>query len=171
MFEKISQQPSVLQLKQKYEMLPARDRLALKILALVLVVLVLYGAGWKPAQSYMLSAQATLEQRKDLLALVKENKSALKRLAGQNGGASQQLDSQQLVSTVTNLAKRQGLKLKRFEPSGQNEVKVWVDNASFDKLIQWLSLMNASVKVRVEQISLEKEDAEGLVNARITLSS
>ncbi|TNC82526.1 MAG: hypothetical protein C9356_03655 [Oleiphilus sp.] len=171
MLDKILQQPSILQLKQKVELLPARDRMALKVLALVVLALFLYAALWQPARSYMMAAKAEVEQRKDLLALVQDNKAALKQLVGQSGSSSQKLDSQQLVSTVTNLAKRQGLNLKRFEPSGQNEVKVWVDNASFDKLIQWLSLMHSSVKVRVEQISLEKEDAEGLVNARITLSS
>ena len=171
MLEKMTHHPTILQLRQKYEQLPSRDRLALKVLSAVLCGLILYGAMWAPAKSFMEDARSDLEDRKALLALVAENKAVLKRMSGRASGSGQKLDSQQLVSTVTNLAKRQGLNLKRFEPSGESEVKVWVDNASFDKLIRWLSSMNTTVKVKVDQISLEKEDAEGLVNARITLSS
>ncbi|WP_197470108.1 type II secretion system protein GspM, partial [Oleiphilus sp. HI0117] len=93
---------------------------------------------------------------------------------GQNnqGSASKKaLNSQQLVSSVTNLAKQQKVALKRFEPSGDNKLKVWVDDASFDKVISWLSRLKSSLGVRVEQISIDKDDAPGKISARMTLSS
>ena len=113
MFEKIAHNPSILQLRQKYELLPSRDRLALKVLSAVVFLFVLYGAIWTPAKNYMDNALVELEERQALLALVEENKAVLRKMSGPSQSA-RKLDSQQLVSTVTNLAKRQGLDLKRF---------------------------------------------------------
>jgi general secretion pathway protein M len=81
------------------------------------------------------------------------------------------LSSQQLVSSVSNLAKKHGVMLKRFEPSGDKKIKVWVDNASFDKMITWLTALKTSLNIEVEQISVEKDDVEGQVSSRLTLST
>ena len=173
MIEKLMQNPAILNAQKQYEMLPSRDRLALKVLAVALGLCILYFGAWVPAQNYMLDAANNLESKQTLLKLVNENKASLSSLAKASSSSSGNpaLNSQQLVSSVTNLAKQQGLNLKRFEPSGENKLKVWMDEQSFDKIAQWLDRLSKSLNVRVEQISIEKEDAEGLVSARLTLSS
>ena len=171
MFDSLKQNPNILNAQKQYEMLPSRDQLALKLLLGVVSILVLYGLFWLPAQSFMTTAKADLAQRQVLLQLVQTNKSTLKSLASTSQNSSTKLDSQQLVSSVTNLAKKHSLALKRFEPSGERKIKVWVDEASFDKVMTWLNALNTKLNVNVEQISIEKDDAPGLVSARLTLSS
>ena len=171
MLAKLKQHPSVLKLLKQFEMMPARDQLALKVLAAVMLVLFLYFGLWQPAYQYKQNAQIDLQQQQDLLALVMENKAALTQMSGAGSSTSAALNSQQLVSAVTNLAKQAGVLLKRFEPSGEQEIKVWVEDASFDKMMNWLNTLQKTLNVRVEQISLEKTDAPGLVSARLTLSS
>lgn len=171
MFESISQNPSVVALRRQYDGLPARDQLALKVLVVALVVALAYFAAWVPAKNYMESAERQLQKSQEVLATVEANKAALRKLSRNSGSNTKRLDSQQLVSSVTNLAKRQGVALKRFEPSGENKVKVWVDSVSFDKMIAWLAAMDRTLKVSVDQISLETEEESGLVSARLTLSS
>lgn len=172
MINKIMQNPAILNAIKQYEMLPSRDRMALKVLAVVLVLCGLYFGAWVPAQNYMTSAADELERNQSLLTLVNENKHILKSLSANNAASgTTTLNSQQLVSSVTNLAKQQGLNLKRFEPSGENKLKVWMDDQPFDKMASWLSALKKSLNVSVEQISVEKEDAEGLISARLTLSS
>ena len=170
MISAIKQNPSILNALKQYEMLPARDRMALKALTFMLILLFLYFGVWQPAYQYKKDADTYLQQQKDLLALVVENKSALASLS-KSSSSSEGLNSQQLVSSVTNLAKRVGIVLKRFEPSGEREIKVWVDDTSFDKMMTWLNTMKKALNVRVEQISIEKSELPGLVNSRLTLSS
>ena len=170
MISAIKQNLSILKALKQYEMLPARDRMALKALVSVLILLFLYFGLWQPAYQYKKDADAYLLQQQELLALVQENKSALSNLS-KSSSAAVGLNSQQLVSSVTNLAKQAGVVLKRFEPSGENEIKVWVDDASFDKMMTWLSTMKKTLNVRVEQISIEKSEQIGLVSSRLTLSS
>jgi general secretion pathway protein M len=173
MLEGLKQNPTLLNYRKQYEMLSTRDRLALKIMAAVLIAVLIYSMLWLPAQKFMHSAEVKLAQNKQLLSLVTKNSSTLASLAQQSraGGAARTLDSQQLVSSVTNLARQKGVVLKRFEPSGENKLKVWVDDASFDKVITWLSALKKTLKVTVEQISIEKDDAPGQISARLTLSS
>ena len=171
MLNGLKQHPSLLSLRKQYEMLGARDRLALKWMAVALVVAIFYFAAWQPAYQYKINAQADLKQNQTLLALVASNRDALSHIAKQSQKNRSSLDSQQLVSSVTNLAKRNGVLLKRFEPSGDNKLKVWLDNASFDKVVSWLATMKQTLNITVEQISIEKDEAPGLVSARLTLSS
>jgi len=173
MFESIKQHPTLMGYRKQYEMLPAQDRLALKALIAALSLAILYFAICMPIYEYKKNAEMKLEQNQQLLSLVMTNKKTLANIAKRSSGAGNKkaLNSQQLVSSVTNLAKRKGVVLKRFEPSGDNKLKVWVDDASFDKVMSWLSSLQQSLNVKVEQVSIEKDDAPGQISARLTLSS
>ncbi len=173
MLESIKQNPALLNMRKHYDSLSARDRLALKVLSLAVALVVLVFGIIQPVYEYKVNAQAELINNQKLLAMVNENKSALASMVRKGGAGSskKELNSQQLVSSVTNLAKQQQISLKRFEPSGERKLKVWVDDASFDKVVAWLSRMKRSLGVRVEQISIDKDDAPGKISARMTLSS
>jgi len=173
MLEGLKQNPIILDLQKQYEMLPVRDRGILKVAGIILILCIIYFAMWVPASDYMENAQQDLAQNTKLMLLVKQNKallSALSRTSGPSSGVKT-LTSQQLVSSVTNLAKKNGVMLKRFEPSGDKKIKVWVDNVSFDKMMTWLSALKKSLNIVVEQISVEKDDAAGQVSSRLTLST
>jgi len=148
----------------------AMEQNVVKLCAVVVAGLLLYTLLWSPTKEYMEQSKAGLERAEQLQALIESNKNTLARLA-KGSGSSKSLTSQQLVSSVTNLAKRQGLNLKRFEPSGENEVKVWVEGVPFNDVVKWLSALQKSLKIEVDQLSLERGDADGLVSARLTLSS
>lgn len=170
MFEPILRHESVAPLVQRYASMNAMEQNVVKLCAVVVAGLLLYTLLWSPAKEYMEQSKAGLERAEQLQALIESNKNTLARLA-KGSGSSKSLTSQQLVSSVTNLAKRQGLNLKRFEPSGENEVKVWVEGVPFNDVVKWLSALQKSLKIEVDQLSLERGDADGLVSARLTLSS
>ena len=157
--------------KNKWESFEPREQQSLKLLTIALVLSLAYFALWVPAKAYMVDAQRMVDERTEVLSLVQSSRSILASRSAGDSNSGSILNSQQLVSTVTNLAKKQSLSLKRFEPSGENQVKVWVEDVSFDVLISWLSALETSVKVKVEQISVEKQDRPGVVSARLTLTS
>jgi len=64
---------------------------------------------------------------------------------------------------------RLGPALKRVEPEGSDAVRVWLDGASFDELVGWLDVMSSRYGADVDTITLERAEAAGLVNARLTL--
>lgn len=173
MLDMLKQNSVFLDAQKQYEMLPVRDRSILKVVGGVSLLCVIYFAMWVPASEFMVNAERDLEQNTKLLMLVKQNKALLAAMSRSSGpsSSSANLTSQQLVSSVTNLAKKHGVMLKRFEPSGDKKIKVWVDNAPFDKMITWLSALKKSLNIEVEQISVEKDDVEGQVSSRLTLTT
>jgi len=173
MLSSVKQHPAMINLQKQYEMLSGRDRVALNTLAVVLFFVLSYYLLWQPAHQYMRDAESDIARSEQLLVLVRQNRSVLASMAksGAQQGKRSSLDSQQLVSSVTNLAKRHGVTLKRFEPGGEREIKVWIDDASFDKIMLWLKALGSSLQVTVEQISVEKGEAPGRVSARLTLAS
>lgn len=163
--------PLIKNAREKWEDLDSREQLSLKVLSIVLACFIAYFAVWQPAKNYMSSEYASLEQSQELLQLIRNNRQKLASVGQRSNNQPAAMNSQQLVSTVTNLAKKNALSLKRFEPSGDNKVKVWLEDAPFDKMVEWLAQLEKNLKVRVEQISVEKEDAPGMISARLTLSS
>ena len=162
--------PIITSAKSKWEALGEREQLSLKVMAVALLLAIAYFALWLPAKTYMENTERLMEERIELLSLVQSSRSVLAQSTA-TASSGESLNSQQLVSTVTNMARTQKLSLKRFEPSGDDKVKVWVEDVSFDLLVAWLASLDKSVNVKVEQISVEKQDKPGVVSARLTLKS
>ena len=59
--------------------------------------------------------------------------------------------------------------LKRVEPTGNDNVRVTFDVADFDALINWLDALGRDYGVQITDLSADKVEGLGLVNARVTL--
>ncbi len=59
--------------------------------------------------------------------------------------------------------------MKRIEPEGQNSVRVWLEQAAFDDVIQWLQNLKRDYGIHTADIVIERQAAAGRVNARLTL--
>lgn len=171
MLQQLQQLPVIANLQKKFDAMSSREQLMVQSMGIVAVIVALYFLLWQPAVGYMKASEETLAERKELLELIHKNRAVLQSSASAQSTGQPALDSQQLVSTVTNLAKQNQLELKRFEPSGDNKVKVWVDEVSFNNMMAWLTQLQKTLNIRVEQVTIEKNDQDGLVSARLTLSS
>ncbi|MFT5562964.1 MAG: type II secretory pathway component PulM, partial [Litorivivens sp.] len=80
------------------------------------------------------------------------------------------ISGQNLMSDVSNSARRFGINPNRLQPEGEDGVSVWFDGVSFGLLLDWMSSVS-SQNVSVRQISIDRDDASGVVNARIILRS
>lgn len=171
MLNQLQQLPAYVNLQKKFESMTSREQMLVQWMAVVAGILLLYFIFWLPAAAYMKQAEDTLAQREELITLIQKNRAVLQSSAAAQSGDKKVLDSQQLVSMVTNMAKQNQLELKRFEPSGDNKVKVWVEKVPFNNMIAWLTQLQQKLNIRVEQVTIDKDDQDGLVSARLTLSS
>ena len=62
-----------------------------------------------------------------------------------------------------------GASLKRVEPDEQNVVRVWLEDAAFADIMQWLYTLNSRHGVTVVSFSAERRNRDGLVNVRVAL--
>lgn len=157
----------------QYDHLPRRDQQALGVLMLAVLLAIVYFAIWRPAADYHRDAAAAREQAAELLTWMQANQSRIQQLAqsrDQGKSTSSQLnDSRALMSTVTRSASEAGLTLQRFEPSGEQAIRVWLEQVPFNQVAAWLEQLTGEYGIQIDQAALDRGETPGMVSVRLTL--
>ncbi|KPQ01616.1 type II secretion system protein GspM [Marinobacter sp. HL-58] len=173
MLNRIREQPAVGKMIAQYDQLPRRDQQALTVLAVAIFLGILYFAVWVPAASFHDEALDERESSTELLAWLEANRDSLEKLSGAGGQGSTSVDAPEdgraLMSLVTRSASEAGLSLQRFEPSGDNAIRVWLDGVPFTEVASWLEQLNTGHGVQIDQASMDRRDDPGMVSVRLTL--
>ena len=157
-------------MKAWWETLSARERL-LVIGGLGLILALLgYALVWEPFRtSHRQLQQRVAEQRVDLIWM-RQAAREVKRLSG-NAGTSPTRDGRSLLTLVDQTARAAGLAsaLKRVAPQGEDKLSAQLDGVEFDKLIPWLGTLEHDHRIAIVNLSIDRANATGLVNARVIL--
>lgn len=157
-------------MKAWWETLSARERL-LVIGGLGLILALLgYALVWEPFRtSHRQLQQRVAEQRADLIWM-RQAAREVKRLSG-NAGTSLTRDGRSLLTLVDQTARAAGLAsaLKRVAPQGEDKLSAQLDGVEFDKLIPWLGMLEHDHRIAIVNLSIDRANATGLVNARVIL--
>ncbi|MEZ5574392.1 MAG: type II secretion system protein M [Candidatus Competibacteraceae bacterium] len=157
-------------MKAWWETLSARERL-LVIGGLGLTLALLgYALVWEPFRtSHRQLQQRVAEQRADLIWM-RQAAREVKRLSGK-AGTSPTRDGRSLLTLVDQTARAAGLAsaLKRVAPQGEDKLSAQLDGVEFDKLIPWLGMLEHDHRIAIVNLSIDRANATGLVNARVIL--
>ncbi|WP_404362925.1 type II secretion system protein GspM [Marinobacter sp.] len=164
--------PAVQKAVAQFDQLPRRDQQALTVMAIALLVGVLYFAVWRPVTAFHTEALADHEQARSLVSWMESNRNAIEQLAENRPSArnaSQISDSRALMSAVTSSAGEAGIKLQRFEPSGENAIRLWLEDVPFNSVAAWLEQLTDEYGIVIDQAALDRADKPGMISARLTL--
>ena len=175
MINRFKEIPMVGRLTAQYDQLPRRDQQALMVLGIAVFLGILYFAIWRPAVSYHDSAVNSRENAEELLGWMQTNRASLQRLAGgisssSSASVDKPADGRALMALVTQTAGESGLSLQRFEPSGDDAIRVWLEKVPFGQVASWLEMLNIDNGVEIEQASMDRQNEPGLVSVRLTLT-
>ena len=145
-----------------YDQLGERDRVAVRGLALFAAAVLVYLAAISPLVAHVDSAVRRLESEQELLNWLKS------RDAGGAGAAVVQRD-EPLATIVNATAEEGGLAIRRYEPSGEDGVRVWMEGANFNAFVKWLYVLEGTHGIRAAEFNIERENEPGRVSVRITL--
>jgi general secretion pathway protein M len=160
-------------MKAWLESLAPRERMMVIAAAALVVLLLAYSLVWAPLRGSYVELRDSVAAQRETAVWMQESAQLLAQLR-QSGARSTGLGGQSLLSLADSTARAGGLAgaLRRVEPEGQGSVRVWLEGASFDQLIQWLNSLSDRYGVNADTVSLERvEDAAGRVNARLTLQA
>lgn len=175
MLTKLKEQPSVGKLIAQYDQLPRRDQQALAVLAIAVFLGVLYFAVWSPVTRFHDEAVASKENASELLAWMQSNEPVIRSLSGNGVGAAASsadvpADGRALMGLVTRSAREAGLTLQRFEPSGEDAIRVWLEAVPYPEVAAWLEMLNGKHGVVIDQAALDGTGDPGRVSVRLTLA-
>lgn len=151
--------------------LAPRERRILVGGAVALVLLLFYLVVWQPLHTGVAQMRSSVAEQRDTLRWMREAAAEVKSLATSGGQGGAGLGGRSLLAVVDQSARSSNLgpALKRVEPEGQDSVRVRLEGASFDAMVGWLSGLARGSQVFATSLSIERADANGQVDARLTL--
>ncbi|EAT13451.1 type II secretion system protein M [Bermanella marisrubri] len=147
-----------------YSQLGTNDQSIVKVLLFVISLVLIYAWIWQPAVDARDAANKSFNKELSFHESLKENAYRFK-----GGSSSNQPSGGSILSIVSATAKAKKIELRRFEPDGATRLRIWLDKAEFDAVIDWIEILEAEKGILVEQISLDKVSS-GRVNVRAVLT-
>ncbi|PCJ20474.1 MAG: hypothetical protein COB04_04260 [Gammaproteobacteria bacterium] len=146
--------------------LEARDRNALLVLSVFLGIAILYFGVWFPAKNGLAEAEEDYRKQAELVTWMVANETQAKAVGSSLSGSSSKKLSGSLYKVVNQVARKKSMSLKRYEPDGNDKLRVWLENVSFNQFVSWMQEL-VQRGIIVSNVSVESQDAVGKINAKI----
>lgn len=161
-------------MKAWFESLGGREQMMVAAGAVVFALFLVYALVWSPLQSNHETLQTRVEAQRETAAWMTQSAGQLQQLQRARGPAARGLGGKSLLAMADSTARANGLgaSLKRVEPEGSNNVRVWLEDASFDQVVKWLGMISSTYGIGTDSASIERvAGSVGKINARLTLQA
>lgn len=162
-------------LQQWWKGLEARERRTLIIGGVALVIILYVFVIWLPAHRSADRLAERLADQRALLAWMQQAGAEAQglRAAGAGGGQTVGIGNQALFSFVDQSAREAGLAsaLRQVEPTGDQRVRVTLQKAGFDQLMNWLVTLKTRHGIDASAMTVRRGEEPGLVDAQLILES
>ena len=159
-------------MKEQWQQLSLREKRLVIITAIVVSITLVYFMIWEPLQDGIETSRVRVTAQSNTLQQIQNQSAEARQLRANKtrAGANARAGGSLLVITERT-AQQKNLKssLQKVQPEGQDGVRVWVENAAFDQLIDWLALLENKNTIYVSEIIIERQKEPGRINSRILL--
>lgn len=155
-----------------WQQLEVRQQRLVALAAAVLLAALLYVWVWEPLTVAREAERERIAGQQALLNWLEAVTPLAERLR-ERGADVRDHDGRSLLGVTDETARAAGLAgaVARIEPSGDGEVRVWLEDADFVSIMGWLEDYSRSRPVRVSRLQVDRAEGEGQVDARLTLVS
>lgn len=154
-------------MKEWFAALEQREQLSLLLLAIAMGLYLFYILAWSPLDNrrgeLKLQNSAIAESRVRVDAMVSQ-------LLELRKGDGNQGARRNLTSEINQSTRRFELPVMRLQPNSRGEIQVRLENAPFDKVLQWLHEMEFSKGLMVREVSLTQTGTDGHINATVRVA-
>ena len=159
-------------MKEWWQEQSPRDRRILRIGSIFGGFVLVYLLLWQPLHQQRDKYRQQITDQRQLLQWMHARSAEAKALMKQPDGQRHQPIKGSLLSLVDKEARRAGLGkgLKRVEPAGTDQVRLWFDAVEFNRLVAWLGSMESKFGTRIESAVIDRTEAIGQVNARLVIN-
>jgi general secretion pathway protein M len=139
--------------------------------ALLAVLLLGWAFAWHPLALKRADLRRDIGNQRNELAYVRAGAAQIEQQRATGVRAGGQRAGKSLLALADTTARADGLgdALKRVEPVGATGVRVSFEIARFDALIAWIEGLTRDYGIEAIDVSADRADGVGLVNARVTL--
>lgn len=156
-------------LSERFAALTPREQLVLVVGAVAALIIIVYTFAWRPWQDELSRLRAQVPQKEQTLAWMQAQAGQVKTLSEASAGAPTETGLP-LLTLIERSANEADIRkaITRMSPGDEeDQVRVWMDNADFDRWLRWLESLKQS-GVEVAEANVDRS-AENQVNIRATL--
>ncbi|VAW95103.1 hypothetical protein MNBD_GAMMA20-2415 [hydrothermal vent metagenome] len=160
-------------MKTWFESLDLRERRMLIIGSVLLGVMLFYLLVWEPLEHGVETLRKSNAEQQTQLQWMQQAVDEVKQLRGGSGRPAQLAKGQSLLSAIDDVARSNQLAdaLKRVQPDGRERARVWLEGASFDRLVHWVDSLQRQQGVDVVSSVFEAREEVGRVDARLVFET
>lgn len=147
---------------ERYKALTEREQKLVTLSALVVVIALFYFAIWSPLNTALDKQARLLDNQQSLLVWVKDSAARAQQLRRNTTG--KRAFSGSLPQAVSRTTNQHNIAISRLQPQG-DELQVWIDQAPFNNVLEWLKTME-SMGVVILQADIAEADDEGYIKIR-----
>ena len=154
-------------LKSRWYGLQAREQRVLRVSAIILSLLLFYVLIIDPVYSGHVSAEQRLQSTREAFSVAQQQAFDLKASLT----TTQASKSGSLLTQVESSAQQEGLRgaLKRMQPSGNDQIQVSLEGASYQQIMQWLSTLHQQ-GVRAQRVDIQVDRNSDLLGVQLLLA-
>lgn len=158
-------------IKNWWENLLDRERQVLVVGGILCGVLVVYAALWSPLSSAVQDRKMEVIAQRQLLHYLQKTSATIRQLKAE-GIHVNASDTVNLLSLTEQSLSQQALSvyLKQVQQPEKNQVALTFEKIPFDKLMQWLQVLETSQGIRVSQMTATRLSIIGTANVTLVLS-
>lgn len=161
-------------MKDWFNGLDSREQLMVGVAAVVVVLFLLYLLVWAPLDNGHETLKTKVAAQRETVVWMEQSAQTLQQLKRTRGPGARGLGGKSLLAMADSTARSNGLgpALRRVEPEGSRNVRVWLENAPFDQVVKWLGTLHTTYGISTDSASLERvAETAGRVNARLSLQA
>lgn len=150
-----------------FSQLQTRERQLVIAGLIVFGIFLPYQLIWSPLLERAVRLQEQVNKQTQNLQWMRAAMQEAQQLQGSSG----RRQSGSLLSQVEQTASQNKLRgsIRKIQPEGEQGVRIWMDNASFDDVLMWLERLQKQYGIEVADFSVERQAQEGRVNLRLLL--
>ncbi len=157
-------------MREWFESLDMRERVLVCAGAVVVGVTLFFLMVWEPLAKNQAQLMLEIQDARELNVIMQTAAAAAKSASGSGRGAIRSAH-RSILSIVDETSKKAGLgkAVNRIQPEGDKTVRIWLEQAKFDDLVNWLAELSSQHAISLSNGNVDRDDAAGLVKARFTL--
>ncbi|KPK39873.1 MAG: hypothetical protein AMJ69_04420 [Gammaproteobacteria bacterium SG8_47] len=160
-------------MKEYFDNLSPREQRIVIAGGVAMLILLLYLLIWQPFVGKIAKMEQQVDVQRQELKWMREAAQEVSALRGAGAGATAARSGQSLLGTIEQTARRAKLgdALKKVQPDGEAGARVWLEDVAFDDMLKWFDSLSTQGGVRVVELSVDRQEAAGRVDARVLLES
>ena len=160
-------------MKEWFESLEARERRIMLGGAVVLLLMSIYFLAWEPFITGLHDLQESTLRKQIDLTWMQNAAAEVKQLKANSSAPAQLASGQSILGIIDRTSKQKKLSesVKRVQPDGASQARVWLESANFDVVIRWMEELQTRHGIIIDTVTFDKKEEAGLVDARITFQA